>query len=129
MLLHQQCSLIVKALEVKEQEMEEHLAQQREEMEERLAQQREEHRLDMDAIIRRFAAQMVTYDACFRSLEGAIVVSSEPEVTTKRDVHNLGSPTCPIIRSFADSTQETKLFFYYQFIRRSSSVIEYHDNE
>jgi hypothetical protein len=42
--------------------MEERLAEQ---MEERLAQQREEHRLDIDAITRRFAAQMAAYDAQF----------------------------------------------------------------
>jgi hypothetical protein len=57
--------MIVKTLEVKEQEMEERLAQQREEMEERLAQQREEHRLDMDAITRRFAAQMASIRCLF----------------------------------------------------------------
>jgi hypothetical protein len=39
-------------------------------MEELFAQQKEEHRLDMDAITRRFAALMEAYDAHFRSLEG-----------------------------------------------------------
>jgi hypothetical protein len=67
------------------------LAQQREQMEERFAQQREEHRLDMDAISRRFVAQMAAYDVRFRLLEGGIVVSSELEVTTKRTVYDLGS--------------------------------------
>ena len=45
--------------------MEERLTQQREQMEERLAQQKEDHKLDMDAITRRFVAQMATYDAHF----------------------------------------------------------------
>ena len=39
-------------------------------MEERFTQQREEHRLDMDAMTRRFAVQMAAYDARFQSLEG-----------------------------------------------------------
>jgi hypothetical protein len=43
--------------------MEKRLSWQREEMEKRFAQQREEHKLDMDAITRRFAAQMAAYDA------------------------------------------------------------------
>ena len=60
-------------------------------MEERLAQQREDHRLDMDAITRRFTAQMAAYDARFQSLKGGTVVSSEPEVTMERNVHDLGS--------------------------------------
>jgi hypothetical protein len=72
--------------------MEERLAEQ---MEERLAQQREEHRLDIDVITRRFAAQMVAYDARFRSLEGGTVVSSEPEVTAERTAHDLGSLARP----------------------------------
>ncbi|KAE8125152.1 hypothetical protein FH972_019986 [Carpinus fangiana] len=102
--------MIAKALEVKDeqhkQEMEERLAQQREEMEERFAQQREEHRLDLDAITRRFAVQMVAYDAYFRSLKGGTVVSLEPEVTTKRTVHDLGSLARPIVILSADSTQD-----------------------
>ncbi|KAE8124896.1 hypothetical protein FH972_019739 [Carpinus fangiana] len=69
-----------------------------------LTQQREEHRLDMDAITRRFAAQMAAYDAHFQSLEGGTVVSSEPEVTTERTVHDLGSPARSIVRSSTDST-------------------------
>ena len=72
--------------------MEERLTQQKEQMEERLAQQREDHKLDMDAITRWFAVQMVAYDACFRSLEGGTIVSSESEVTMERTVHDLGSP-------------------------------------
>jgi hypothetical protein len=84
--------------------MEERMAQQREQMEERLAQQREEHKLDMDEITRRFVAQMTAYNARFQSLEGSIVVSSEPEVTTERTVHDLGSPARPIVRSFTNST-------------------------
>ena len=101
--------MIAKALEVKgeqhKQEMEERLAQQREEMEERFVQQREQHKLDIDAITRRFATHMVAYDARFRSLEGGTVVRSESEVTIERTVYDLGSPTHPIVRSSADSTQ------------------------
>ncbi|KAE8076363.1 hypothetical protein FH972_015019 [Carpinus fangiana] len=100
--------MITEALTVRDEqhkkEMEERLAQQREEMEVRFAQQREEHRLDMDAITRRFAAQLAGYDARFRSLEGGTLVSSEPEVTTERTVHDLGSPARPIVRSSTDST-------------------------
>ena len=103
-------------------EMEERLTQQREQMEERLAQQREDHRLDMDAITRRFTMQMVAYDAHFRSLEGGTVVSSEPEVTMERTVHDLGSPARPIIRSSTDSTHGNNQvifllsFSYYHFV-------------
>ncbi|KAE8056115.1 hypothetical protein FH972_012910 [Carpinus fangiana] len=83
--------------------MEERLAQQREQMEKRFAQQREEHRLDVDAITRQFAAQMAAYDTRFRSLEGTVVIL-EPEVTTERTVHDLGSPARPIVKSSTDST-------------------------
>ena len=126
--------MIAKALaerdEQHKQEMNERLAQQKEEMEERFAQQRDKHRLDVKAITKRFAAQMAAYDARLRSLEGATVISSEQEVTTERGVHDLGSPARPIVRSFADTIQgNNQAIFYYQFIRRSSSVIEYHDNE
>ena len=144
--------MIAKALEEKDeqhkQEMDERLAQQKEEMEEHFAQQRDEHRLDMEtitrqftaqrdkhrldieAITRRFAAQMVAYDARFQLLEGATIISSEQVVTTERGVHDLGSSARPIVKSSADITQgNNQAIFYYQFIRRSSSVIEYHDNE
>ena len=66
-------------------------------MEERLARQKEEHRLDIDAITKRFVEQMVAYNAHFRSLEGGVVVTSEPEVTMERAVHELGSPARPIV--------------------------------
>jgi hypothetical protein len=90
------------------------LTQQREQMEERLAQQREEHRLDIDAITRRLAAQMAAYNANFRSLEGGTIVNSEPEVTTERTTHDLGSPALPIVRSSADSTHgNNQVIFYY----------------
>jgi hypothetical protein len=42
----------------------------------------------MDA---RFAAQMAAYEAHFQSLEGGTDISFEPEVTTKRTVHDLRS--------------------------------------
>ena len=58
----------------------------------------------MDAMAMRFAAQMAAYDARFRSLEGGTVVSSKLEVTTKRTVHDIGSPARPIVRSSIDST-------------------------
>ena len=108
--------MIAQALTVRDeqhkQEMEERLTQQREQlqsrltdqMEERLARQKEEHRLDIDAITKRFVEQMAAYDARFRSLEGGVVVTSEPEVTMERAVHDLGSPARPIVGSSADST-------------------------
>ena len=89
-------------------EMDERLAQQKEQMEERFDQQRQEHKLDMDAMAKRFAVQMAAYEARFRSLEGGTVVSSEPEVTTERTVHDLGSPARPIVRSSIDSTHGNK---------------------
>jgi hypothetical protein len=106
------------------QEMEERLTQQREQMEERLAeqmekrlaQQREEHKLDIDAITRRFAVQMVAYDARIRSLEGGTVVSSELKVTTERTGHNLRSLTRPIVRSFEDSTHGNNQVFFFIII-------------
>jgi hypothetical protein len=55
----------------------------------------------MDA---RFAAQMVAYEARFRSLEGGTDISFEPEVTTKRTVHDLRSLARPIVRSSINST-------------------------
>ena len=101
--------MIAKALEEKDelhkQKMEERLAQQKEEMEEHFAQQRDEHRLDMEAITKQFAAQMVAYDTRFWSLKGTTVINLEPEVTTERGVHDLGSPARPIVRSSVDSTQ------------------------
>jgi hypothetical protein len=109
--------MIEKALQVKKeqhkQEMEERLAQQREEMRDEHKQQREEimeeHKQLMEAmnavITERFAAQMVAYEARFRSLEGSTLVSLEPEVTTERVVQDLGSPACRIVKSSANSTQ------------------------
>jgi hypothetical protein len=48
---------------------------------------------------------METYKAGFCWLKGSTVVSSEPEVTNERDVHDLGSLARHIVRSSADSTQ------------------------
>jgi hypothetical protein len=111
--------MIEKVLVVKEeqhkQEMEERLAQQREEMERRFAQQ-------MDAmsaaLTKWFAAQMVAYEARFHSIEGSTVVSSEPEVTTERAVHDLGSPACRIIKSSADSIQGNNQVILLSFNKR-----------
>ena len=123
--------MIEKALQVKaeqqKQEMEERLAQQRDEM-------REEHKQQMKAmntvITKQFAAQMAAYEARFRSLELSTLVSSEPEVTTKRVVPDLGSPARHIVRSSANSTQgNNQVIFYYHLIRQSSGVNKYHDNE
>jgi hypothetical protein len=49
-------------------------------------------------ITERFAAQMAAYETHFRSLEGSIVVNSEPKVTTERAVDDLGSLARHIIR-------------------------------
>jgi hypothetical protein len=56
------------------------------------------------AITERFATQMAAYEARIHSHEGSTVVSSEPEVTTKRVVHDLGSPARHIVRSSTNST-------------------------
>jgi FKBP-type peptidyl-prolyl cis-trans isomerase len=93
--------MIEKVIQVKDE-------QHKQEMEERMTQQREEHNHQMEAmnaaIIEQFAAQMAAYVARFHSLEGSTVVSSGLKVTTKRAVHDLGSPVCHIIRSFVDNT-------------------------
>jgi hypothetical protein len=94
--------MIEKALEVKDE-------QHKLEMEKRLAQQRVEHRQQMDAmsaaITEQFAAQMAAHEARFHSLEGSTVVISEPEVTTEKAVHNLGSSARHIVRLSTNSTQ------------------------
>jgi hypothetical protein len=111
--------IIKKSLEVKEeqhkQEMGERLAQQREEMEGRVAQQMGA----MSAVLtERFAAHMAAYEARFRSLEGSTVVSSDPEVTTKGVVHDLGSLARRIIRSSANSTQGNNQVILLSFNKR-----------
>jgi hypothetical protein len=100
--------------------MEERLAQQREEMEECLAQEGVEHRLQMDAmsaaITKQFTAQMVAYKARFCSLKESTVVSSKPEVTTERAVHDLGSFARHIVRSSTDSIQgNNQIIFLLSF--------------
>jgi hypothetical protein len=100
--------------------MEERLAEQ---MEERLAQQREEHRLDIDAIIKQFAAQMAAYDARFRSLKGGTIVSSEPEVTTEKTAYDLGSPARPIVRSSADSAHGNNQVIFFIIISHNYIIL------
>jgi hypothetical protein len=70
------------------------------------------------AITKRFAAQMTAYEACFRSLEGSTVFSSDLEVITERAVHDLGSPACHIVRSSADSTQGNNQVILLSFNKR-----------
>jgi hypothetical protein len=55
---------------------------------------------------------MTTYEARFHTLEGSRVVTSEPEVTNKRVLHDLGSPGCLIVRSSIDSTQGNNILFF-----------------
>jgi hypothetical protein len=114
--------MIAEALTQQREQHKLEMEEQRAQMEDRLARQREEHRLDIDAINRRFIAQMEAYDARFRSLEGGTFVSSEPEVTTERTAHDLGSPARPIVRSSVDSTHGNNQvifllsFSYYHFV-------------
>ncbi|KAE8076137.1 hypothetical protein FH972_014803 [Carpinus fangiana] len=77
--------MIERALQAKEeqhkQEIDELLAKQREEI-------NHEHKQQMDArtavITAQMVAQAVAYEDRFRTLEGYRVVTSKPEVTTKR---------------------------------------------
>ena len=114
--------MIERAIQLKEEQHKQEIKEQRAQMEERLARQREEHRLDIDAINRRFIAQIEAYDARFRSLEGGIFVNFKLEVTTERTAHDLGSPARPIVRSSADSTHGNNQvifllsFSYYHFV-------------
>ena len=48
----------------------------------------------------------------FRTLEGYQVVTFEPEATTKRALQHIGSPTCIIVWSSADSTQGNNILFF-----------------
>ena len=90
--------------------------QHKQKIDELLAKQREEHKQQMDAmtaaITTQFATQMAAYEARFRTLEGSKVVTSKPEVTNERALHDLGSPTHLIIRSFVDSTQDNNILFF-----------------
>jgi hypothetical protein len=70
------------------------------------------------ALTEQFAAQMAAYEARCRSLEGSTVVSSEPEVTTERAVHDLGSPAHRIVRSSADSIQGNYQVILLSFNKR-----------
>jgi hypothetical protein len=114
--------MIAEALTQQREQHKLEMEEQRAQMEDRLARQREEHRLDIDVINRRFIAQMEAYDARFRSLEGGTFVSPEPEVTTERTAHDLGSLARPIVRSSADSTHGNNQvifllsFSYYHFV-------------
>ncbi|KAE8009251.1 hypothetical protein FH972_005700 [Carpinus fangiana] len=54
---------------------------------------------------------MTAYEACFHTLEGSRMVTSEPEVTNERALHDLGPYAHLIVRSSVDSTQCNNTLF------------------
>jgi hypothetical protein len=109
--------MIQSALRLKDQE-------HKQEIEELMAKQREEHKQQMESltatITEQFTQHMATqlwdqaalYEERFRSLEGYRVVTSAPESTTEKALHDIGSPARIILRASVDSMQGNNILHF-----------------
>jgi hypothetical protein len=64
-------------------------------------------------VIEQMATRMEALEAKICVLEDSRHVSSEPEVTSVRALHDFGSPTRVIIRSSVDSRVGNTIFFLF----------------